>query len=85
MKRNRIVFYQKTSDIWREWSIFTDGPKNPWRGCCGNIMMISLSNGKQIMTNDLWHTNYVEVLPDNALLGDVSIYTQGVPDETYIY
>jgi hypothetical protein len=87
MNRKFIKFYQKTKDsIWREWIIFTDGPKTSLRGCYGNILLVQLSDGRKIKTNDLWHSNYFSILPKNSLSGEISIYTQGVDvDETYIY
>ena len=51
-------------------------------GCSGNLLIIKLSDGRKIKTNDLW---YIENNKNFILTGEVSIYNNEIADEVYIY
>ena len=40
-------------------------------GYDGQTIIISLSNGKIIITNDLWELSSTDILPDGALIGTI--------------
>ena len=56
-------------------------------GCSGNLLIIKLSDGRKIRTNDLWYEDITYLdLPINALTGIVEVNVNDEPvDETYIY
>ena len=61
------------------------------RGCCGNLTIIKLSDGRIIKTNDLWYEtqNWFKNKPKNELTGEVISDYQEIDkysiDEEYIY
>jgi len=63
--------------------VYTDGPRyDQFKGCAGNLLTITLSDGRVIMTNDLWYETYV---PGCSLSGTVRTYNNEIVSESYVY
>jgi hypothetical protein len=71
-----------------EYRIYTNGPryKTNLRGFCGNKIVVTLSNGKKIRTNDLWSTpKWLKDVPEHEITGTCEFNETVKVDETYIY
>ena len=63
--------------------VYTDGPRyDQFKGCAGNLLIITLSDGRIIVTNDLWYETYV---PGCNLSGTVRTYNNEIVSESYVY
>jgi len=64
--------------------VYTDGPRyDQFNGCAGNLLKITLSDGRVIVTNDLWYEKYV---PECTLFGTVTTYINNEGfNESYVY
>ena len=83
-----FVFYKKFDYLYRECIIYKDNQRYPMIKGCGVItLLVTLSDGRKIRTNDLWYEDITYLdLPINALTGIVEVNVNDEPvDETYIY
>jgi hypothetical protein len=49
-------------------------------------MIITMSNGWKIVTNDLWYDKFYNEPEPNSLIGTVNINANSeIPDESFIY
>ena len=63
--------------------IYTDGPRyDQFKGCAGHLLTIKLSDGRTLVTNDLWYETY---MPGCTLSGTVSTFNNEKIDESYVY
>ena len=83
-----MEFFVKVDGGYHKCFIFKNGRRNNvFKGCGGTEMIITMSNGWKIVTNDLWYEDITYLdLPINALTGIVEVNVNDEPvDETYIY
>ena len=83
-----LVFYAKTTECnnYHECFVSRSGPRSGlMKGCGGAELLITITNGLKIKTNDLWYINYNVKLPENSIIGTVSIYCNEIVDETIMY
>ena len=84
---DHIVFYKKIDFMYLECLIYKKKQRYPViKGCGGISLIVTLSDGRKIRTNDLWYEDSYIKLPLNSLTGIVEVNTNDDPvDETYIY
>ena len=84
---NTIKFFVKVDNGYHECIIFKNGPRNNFmKGCGGSEMIITMSNGWKIKTNDLWYDRFYNEIAPNVLMGSVSLnYNNEITDESFIY
>ena len=82
-----IEFFVKMNGGYNKCIIYKNGPRNTlMKGCCGMEMIITMSNGWKIATNDLWYDKFYTELDPNVLIGTVSLnYNKEISDESFIY
>ena len=82
-----IIFYVKNDNNYHECTIFPNGPRIPGTlGCDGIILLITMTNGWKIKTNDLWYERFYTELDPNVLIGSVSLNNNNeITDESFIY
>ena len=74
--------------VYTEYRIYTNGPryKTTLRGFCGSKIVVTLSNGKKIRTNDLWsEMEWIKDVPKYEITGTCEFNENETVDETYIY
>ena len=84
---NTIEFFVKVNDGYNMCIIYKNGPRNTYiKGCGGMEMIITMSNGWKITTNDLWYDRFYKELDPNVLIGTVSLnVNHEISDESFIY
>ena len=84
---NAIEFFVKVGDIYHKCFIFRNGPRYQFiKGCGGMEMIITMSNGWKIKTNDLWYDKIHNEIATDALIGKVSVNSNNeITDESYMY
>ena len=84
---NTIVFFVKVDNGYHKCIIYKNGPRNSFmKGCGGSEMIITISNGWKIKTNDLWYERFYTELDPNVLIGSVSLNNNNeITDESFIY
>ena len=82
-----LTFYVKNDNNYHECAIFTNGQRiSGTLGCDGIILLVTMTNGWKIKTNDLWYMchNIID-LPINAKIASVSVSNNEIVDESFIY
>ena len=82
-----VIFYVKNDNNYHECTIFPNGPRIPGTlGCDGIILLLTMTNGWKIKTNDLWYTchNIID-LPIDAKIASVSVSNNEIVDESFIF
>ena len=82
-----IEFFVKMNGGYNKCIIYKNGPRNTlMKGCCGMEMIITMSNGWKIATNDLWYDKIHNEIATDALTGKVSVNSNNeITDESYMY
>ena len=84
---NVFEFFVKVDGGYHKCFIFKNGRRNNmFKGCGGSEMIITMSNGWKIITNDLWYDKFYNELDPNSLIGTGSLnYNNEIADESFIY
>jgi hypothetical protein len=84
---NAIAFFVKVGDVYHKCFIFRNGPRyQSIKGCGGMEMIITMSNGWKIKTNDLWYDKIHNEIEPDSIIGTVSVNSNNeITDESYIY
>ena len=84
---NIIEFFVKVGENYCNCFIFCEHQRYPHiKGCGGMEMVITISNGRTIKTNDLWYGKTYSDIRIDSIIGTVSLNTDNkITDESYIY
>jgi hypothetical protein len=78
-----IQFYKKNENSYTQCRIITK--QGFVKGCFGNVLIVTLSDGRKIRANNVWVMREISILPENALTGKMCIdYKNETVDENYI-
>ncbi len=82
-----IEFFVKVGENYCNCFIFREHQRYSFiKGCDGMEMIITMSNGWTIKTNDLWYEKTYKNIQIDSLIGTVSLNTDHkITNESYIY